>query len=142
MPGKGRAPTPTATLEARGSWRAKTRRGEPRPATRLPACPRSLKGEARAEWRRQGKHMVAMGIIAESDRALLAVWCQAWAEFIALIDATEGPELRRRDAAADRLMKASDRLGFSPAARTRVRAEREAREGGDGKARFFGQAAG
>jgi P27 family predicted phage terminase small subunit len=136
--GSGRPPVPTAILEARGSRRAQGRRAEPRPQVEAPACPAWLSKEAKAEWRRQVKALVAMGVVAKCDRALLAVYCEAWGEFVQaaeaigksglLIKDPDGDKLRRnplltvRDHAAERLLKLAAQFGFSPAARTRVQA--------------------
>ena len=143
MAGRGPMPTPTATLEARGSRLAPGRVGEPRPAVKAPPCPPWLKGECRAEWRRQARFLVQHRLIAEADRAMLAAFCEAWGDFVAAARAVQGdadaPEAlcRRRDAACERLIKLADRFGFSPAARARVRSGPPAEGKGDGKARFF-----
>lgn len=152
---RGPAPVPTSILEARGSWRAKGRgaAGEPRPAVKAPACPGWLSKEAKAEWRRAAKVLVAMRVLTEGDRAVLAGYCQAWAEFRQadeaiqksglLIKDAEGalrrnPLLMVRNAAHDRMTRDAAQLGLTPAARTRVREIEEASSGANPKARFFG----
>ncbi len=79
---RGPAPTPTKLLKVRGSWRAKTRENEPELPVKAPPAPAFLNAEAEREWARQVKHLQTMGVIAEADRALLAFYCQAWAEFL------------------------------------------------------------
>lgn len=123
---RGKAPTPTKILKARGSRWAAGRDGEPTLPVEAPTCPGWLGREAKAEWRRQVKHLVTMGVIAQADRALLAVWCETWAEFVALSGkvAADGADWRLRiakNAAADRLVKAAQQFGFSPSARARLR---------------------
>src|SRR5688572_22544012 len=82
MGARGPQPVPTPILAARGSWRAKLRDGEPRFSDTTPNCPASLKGEARAEWRRQVKQLRGAGLLSQADRAMLAAFCEAWGEFI------------------------------------------------------------
>src|SRR2546427_814379 len=134
MPGPPR--TPTAILAARGSWRAKTRSDEPKPPAERPSCPKWLRIEAKAEWRRQVKALEQMGLLAKCDRALLGVYCEAWADLVELSDLlcvvpAEGDDARRlaryRHAAADRLLKTAQQFGFSPAARARLHTEYAAR---------------
>lgn len=53
-----------------------------RPDVSIPACPRHLDAEARSEWRRIGAHLEKLGLISEIDRAALAAYCVAWADFM------------------------------------------------------------
>lgn len=143
MPGPSR--TPKKILEARGSWLAKVRQGEPEPPVERPSCPAFLKGEAKREWNRQCVQLRRLGIIAKCDRAVLAAYCLAWEEFIEAeawiaqhghTTVTENgyvtthPLVYVRNNAADRLLKLSDRFGFSPAARARVRTEKPPKDQG------------
>ena len=75
---RGPAPLPTKTLELRGSWRARTRRNEPKPPVEIPTCPSWLDREAKAEWRRVVPQLKRLGIIARVDRACLTGYCLAW----------------------------------------------------------------
>jgi P27 family predicted phage terminase small subunit len=152
----GRPPVPTAILEARGSRKVKGRAaaGEPRPPVKAPPCPRWLSKEAKGEWRRVAKVLVAMRVLTEGDRAVLAGYCQAWAEFrqademiqktgLLIKDPEKGtlrrnPLLMVRSQAHDRMTKDAAQLGLTPAARTRVREIEEAKGGTNAKARFFG----
>lgn len=150
MPGP--APTPSAILQARGSWRGQ-RKEEPELPVKAPGAPSWLSAEAKAEWRRQAKHLEVMGTIAEADRAMLALYCQAWAEFVETNKTIEeegmtcttdkgyvlpNPLVAIRNAAAERLVKLAAQFGFSPAARTRVRGGKKKKdEAKDGKGRFF-----
>lgn len=80
MPGP--PPTPTKTLEARGSWRAKTRSAEPASDGVLPECPAVLAGEARREWERALSNLDRMGILDQFDMALVSGYCMAWARLV------------------------------------------------------------
>ncbi len=46
-----------------------------------PPCPAFLSKDARAEWRRITADLVILGLIAKVDRAELAVYCTAWADW-------------------------------------------------------------
>src|SRR5262245_17317041 len=79
---RGPQPTPTEILRLRGSWRAKEREGEVVYSRGRPTCPAFLSREAKAEWRRQMPQLEAAGVLATVDRAVLAAYCEAWAEFV------------------------------------------------------------
>ena len=155
MAGRGPQPTPTRVLEARGSRLAVGRDGEPRVPVEAPTCPRELSDEAKAEWRRVVKQLKAAGLIATMDRGQLAAYCDAWGDFIRAVRQIAALEKRYKGKgferairaglvaakakASDRLTRIADRFGFSPAARTRVKASdvvaTDAKHGD--KARFF-----
>ncbi len=123
-------PVPTAILSARGSWRAKTRAGEPRPRVQKPSCPALLQGEGKAEWNRQVRELHRLGLIARMDRGLLVLWCEAWANYLELTEAIraaggvkQGAALQlfwARKSAGETLLKVSALFGFSPSARSRL----------------------
>ncbi len=68
---RGPAPTPTKILETRGSWRAKTRSGEPRPEPGKPVCPKHLTKDQRAVWARLCKVLDDMGVLTVADGSQL-----------------------------------------------------------------------
>ena len=141
----GPPPTPTPILNARGSWRGKKREGEPKFADGVGPCPSWLSKPGQEEWRRVVKQLKGSGLVQQVDRAALAVYCEAWGEFVDLVDtiAALGHQeawrlVPMKNDAARRVIAAADRFGFSPAARARVKApERQPAEDGEGKARFF-----
>ena len=49
-----------------------------------PPMPRTLSGEAKAEWRRIVPELAAIGILATIDRGVLIRYCTAWADWIEL----------------------------------------------------------
>jgi len=160
MSARGPSPTPTPILEARGSWRAKERAGEPRPPVKAPSCPAWLGKEAKAEWKRQVKLLVAAGVLAELDRAALAAWCEAWEEFVLarhviahgepdgankghVVRGSAGsfvvsPWVRVKNAAVQRLLQLAAQFGFTPAARARLQVAGEDAGELDERERFFG----
>jgi len=99
-----------------------------------------------------------MRCIAKIDRALLAAYCEAWDEFVAVSEMLrrsgviikspetevwyQNPLVGIRNRAVERLMRLAQQFGFSPAARTRLRAVEgdvggESEDEGKSKSRFF-----
>jgi P27 family predicted phage terminase small subunit len=113
-------------------------------------APAFLGERARTEWRRIARELEKVGLVTLLDTAALAVYCQAYGEFVALeeriqelcgfVDAETlrvagvealldiapsgyrqiGALLQVRDRAADRMLKAAREFGLTPAARMRV----------------------
>jgi P27 family predicted phage terminase small subunit len=97
--------------------------------------PATLRGEARAEWRRVVKHLEALGAISAVDRSLLIRYATAWGDWIELDELLKGSGrlvqgqkgnlvrnplwLLRRDAEAS-LNELARELALSPAARLRM----------------------
>jgi phage terminase small subunit len=79
--------------------------------------PEWLQGEAAAEWERVIPLLLGRRTVSLLDRAVLSVYCQSWADFVAY---SGSGDAKRVDEAAARLLKAADRLGLSPAAKSRV----------------------
>lgn len=48
----------------------------------LPECPAVLTQAARTEWNRIIKDLATMGVVSRIDRGQLAVYCQAWADWV------------------------------------------------------------
>jgi len=144
----GQAPIPTEVHKQRGSFRAtrhgRDRAGEPKPGQDLPeAPPPGLTPSARAEW----QHQVACfprGVIKAADRAWLLIWCKArdrWEQATKALQREAEAHPDHPFQACDRfgvwhasplvgivekaetaMARSSAELGFSPAARTRIRA--------------------
>ena len=82
---RGRKPIPTAKLKASGGFRNDRhgdRADEPQVKSERPSCPRHLSKEARKEWGRICKLLIAAGIITKLDRTILAVYCEAYAKWV------------------------------------------------------------
>ena len=148
----GRKPTPTATLRLRGTYR-NDRHGErlELPAS-VPNCPSFLGAEGKREWRRIVNSLKDVQLLTESDRAALALYCQAWDEFIGFDKVVKNGELvqqlqsgnhrinpavQARANAAMRVLKTCAELGFTPASRGRVVSTAKKKEKQNGKDRFF-----
>lgn len=151
MAGRGPAPTPTAILEARGSWRAGERKkaGEPEYDGTVGDCPATLTGEAAEEWRRIMPLITASGVAKPPDRQALIAYCELWADFISARDAfSEVEKSKDRDihtyakamatkrAAAAEFLKAAQQFGLTPASRARVVAQPDGKKDKD-KSKFF-----
>jgi P27 family predicted phage terminase small subunit len=155
MGARGPARTPTATLKLRGSKRAKEREAqEPKFSPGAPTCPSFLSTEAKAEWKRQAGQLQAAGVLALTDRAALAAYCEAWAEFRAAAIAIDA-EVKADPAgglmaaiaaglvglkckAVERMTRLAREFGFTPASRSRATPiPKDEGKQADGKARFF-----
>ncbi len=150
----GPKPTPTETLKLRGSWLAKTRKGEPEPVAGAPDCPAWIVGESRAEWDRQIVDLDKRRLLSKSYRSALAMFCEAWGEYVGAVEflaamGTEGlihktdkgnlvqhPMVGVKNKAFERANKLGQQFGFSPSSQTSVRVEGD-KEKGNGKSRFF-----
>jgi P27 family predicted phage terminase small subunit len=120
---------------------------EPQPTGALEK-PDFLSGEAAKEWDRLLSAMPP-GLYTSADASVLAVYCIAWAIYrntLAVVS-REGmfgtgsmgqkvinPALLLQAKQAELLLKASDRLGLSPAARSRIALE----DPSDGQGKFDG----
>jgi P27 family predicted phage terminase small subunit len=155
MPGP--PPTPSEVLRARGSWRAKTRKGEPTDEVAVPTCPDHLDGEAKAEWKRLAKFLKDRRTISKACRGLLAGMCSLWSAHVKatkkVSELMDNPEssattIRRWAAIQSDTFKvylwAAQEFGIPPASRSRVEAIPERPASGvisrnrDGdKSRFF-----
>ena len=68
----------------RGNPGKRTPPARPKAVAAIPNPPTSLSREARAEWRRITPEMHRMGILALIDRAVLTLYCKAWARWVEL----------------------------------------------------------
>ena len=139
---KGRKSIPSKIINLRGGTRhthRPDRDQEPQPPEKMPRCPKHLNKEARKEWRRAGRILQSIGIMTELDMAVLAGYCDAfaqWAEATIKVqetglvykkaDGTPGlnPYLRVAREAYDRMMKAAVLLGLSPSSRAGLKVEK------------------
>lgn len=141
---RGTVPTPTVILEARGSRAAEKRKGEPKFEPGIGPCPKWLSKEAKAEWKLVVEQLDRVGMLQRVDRAMLAAYCDAAAELAAIEKVVQDlggvkPGLKYlsyKSATAKRLVTLAAHFGFSPAARTRLRAG-ETGDDGDDKLRAF-----
>lgn len=139
MATRGRKPTPTKILQARGSWRAKApnRAGEPQMEAITPEMPDGLGPAGIAEWQRIVPRLAEQRLLAEVDRTNLFLMCKsldemaqaqaAIAELGLLVAAAHGgtvlnPAVHERHRAWIRYTKHAATFGMTPSDRTRVKA--------------------
>lgn len=149
MPGP--PPTPTETLEARGSWRANVRAAEPRDAVVIPDPPIHLDEEGMAEWARLVPLLERRRTISEVARGALAGLCQAWSVHVWASKRLNDERKKKRPKLMDlrrwaslsaesfrEYMRAGQEFGLTPASKARVQAEGVSGDDGDGATlRFF-----
>ena len=134
---RGRTPKPTKLRELEGvPGHRPINKREPEPIG--PAVkPSRLKGKAAVEWDRAMAAMPA-GLYTSADTPALAVYCQAWATYCEALDLLEREGMMAVGAAgqpavhpavavmskqAEVILRASDRLGMNPSARTRLQVQ-------------------
>jgi P27 family predicted phage terminase small subunit len=133
-------PTPTKLLELRGSWRAKTRRGEPGREVEKPVCPQWLDPEAKALWKRLTARLAEAGLIARLDEFALARYCTLFVRWRAceewlraygttcqvknalgeVVGLVSWPQVRQAAVLCEQMGKIEANFGLSPAARARL----------------------
>jgi P27 family predicted phage terminase small subunit len=52
------------------------------PEVAIPKCPPHLQTESRKEYKRISAELEVLGLISQIDRAALAAYCTAWAEYV------------------------------------------------------------
>jgi P27 family predicted phage terminase small subunit len=135
----GRRPKPTALKILQGNpGKRALNKHEPKP-TGVPTCPSHLAAKAKAEWKRIGKELRAVGLLTVVDRAALAAYCTVYARWI---DAEEqiqkfgtvikspksgfpiaNPYVGVSNTALDLMRKFCVEFGLTPASRTRLQVE-------------------
>jgi P27 family predicted phage terminase small subunit len=138
---RGPAPKPTALKLLQGTYRQdRAARNEPVPEVSVPSCPSWLHAEAKREWRRIVPELERLGLITTIDRAALAAYCQAYAEWWEMErdiaqngrwQLTEtGYEAQRpavsiRSKALDHMKAFLKEFGLTPSSRTRVSSDKK-----------------
>ena len=136
--GKRRGPPrlPSKIVQLRGNpGKRRRNRSEPKPKAGAGTCPTWLSTEAKREWRRIVPELERLGLATTLDRALLAVYCDAWAQFQRTTKVlqqegstftTKGgfvrqrPEVAIQRAAVDTIRQLAAEFGLSPSARSRI----------------------
>jgi P27 family predicted phage terminase small subunit len=151
MRGRKNIPTEKKKLNGNPGKRALNDK-EPKPDVEIPECPAHLTGVAREEWDRITVELKKLGIIAEIDRAALAVSCMAWLDFVyaskkvdelgevitsirVLKDGTEveggkylNPWVGIKTSAMDRLVRIGAEFGLTPSSRARLKVDTPSEE--------------
>ena len=141
---RGPKPEPTAVKERKGNpGKRPLNDREPIPREGALTCPQHLNGSARHEWYRVLPALQAMGTAKPVDRAVLAIYCQAWGrwveaevflkKFSALYKTSNGnlvqsPMLGVAHREEEIMLKAGAELGIGAATRSRIQVEKEGGE--------------
>lgn len=120
---RGPAPTPTALLKARGSWRGQIRDGEPTPDATIPDPPPWLRKDASRHWGVLVKLLFGIGVMADCHSIALAAVCNALARYEKLSQQTKF-NARSECAAWDRVIKGLKEFGLTPSSITAVRVQK------------------
>ena len=141
----GRPPKPTRMKMLQGNpGKRALNQGEPKPKLKRPKCPAHLQGEARKEWNRISKLLVELGILAEVDRAALAMYCTQWGRYVEaetkLADSSRWVEetdngykyqtvwLQISATAMKQMTRMLAEFGLSPSTRSRIKVEGQKEE--------------
>jgi P27 family predicted phage terminase small subunit len=151
---RGRTPKPTALKKAEGNpGKRALNASEPRLPPVLVDPPMHLAGEALAEWTRIAPDLFAAGVLTVADRAALAAYCQAWADWVRarghLVDQMvvttpsgyemASPWVSIANKALDKMMKFASEFGLTPASRARIHAEPQKSPDEEAEERLFGK---
>ena len=84
--GPGRRRKATAAHKRDGSYRATRHADRNEPKFRRPDFrpPPGLDDVAKKEWRRLAGELAALGLLTRADRAVFAVYCQSWSDWVQL----------------------------------------------------------
>jgi len=98
--------------------------------------PTWLSREARAEWRRLVPELLKLGILARIDRAVLATYCETWADYFAAVKAVrkdgkwytsnsgakhQHPMVQVLAESRATLLRFAQEFGLTPSARARIK---------------------
>src|SRR4051812_20659446 len=88
---RGPARTPTAELEARGSWLAAARKkeGEPMGEVLAPPCPKELSPAAKAEWDWAVAELIKRRTLTVLDKGMLAIMCIEYVRYMMASEALD-----------------------------------------------------
>jgi len=101
----------------------------------VPYAPKFLNAEARAEWNRMVRILLAMGLYTEVDHAALAMYCQAWGRWVVaerkltkegeIIIGAEGGKMQNpwryeANKAQQQMRQMLSEFGLTPASRSRL----------------------
>lgn len=139
---RGPKPTPTKTLKARGSWRGEINKSEPEPEFQIPSAPKWLNSTAKAEWLRIVPELARNGMLSLLDRTTLALYCQAYADYVNSLDlmkkpfpttalvltknnnAVQHPALSIKNKAFQTLLNVAREFGLSPSSRSNIQVQK------------------
>lgn len=78
----GRPTKPTNLKVIQGTFRKGRAKNEATPPIEIPEVPGELSDAAKAEWGRVSQDLFQLGLLSRIDRAALAAYCEAWADYL------------------------------------------------------------
>ena len=135
---RGRKPKPRALKLLAGNPGKRPLPAEIQVAGDVPNCPDHLDEAAKAEWKRVTELLAESGLLKQTDRTVLAAYCQCYARWANAEEQLrklgpilmtpnkmpmQNPYLQIANKALEQLRKFMAELGFSPSSRSRVHAE-------------------
>ena len=128
MGSRGPAPTPTAILKARGSWRGDCNPDEPKGLPGIPDTPFKLTGKALDHWEYLTQHLDNMDVMTKVDGFTLARYCKLYVEWVEIDEFINScddrddcrNEYKLRSSLSAELLKMEQQYGLTPASRSRV----------------------
>lgn len=139
---RGPKKTPTATLERRGSWRAKERAGEPEApvGSSVPKPPKSVSGEAREIWVQIAPTLWASGRLSLDALRTFERYCRTYALWHRVMETAESGMVDREVALTlqkldEQVRRLEAGFGLTPADRAELAIPEQKDDGGKG--RFF-----
>jgi P27 family predicted phage terminase small subunit len=133
---RGRKPKSTEAHKKRGTYRNDRHAGRAEAEPGIPEPPRTLSADAKAEWKLVVGRLAAANLVATLDRAGLALYCQAWADYWAARkivteqgwtavgsqgQIVEHPAVKAMQNAWARCLQAAKEFGMTPASRASIR---------------------
>lgn len=133
------APTPTSILAARGSWRAKTRDGEPTPdPVTDPKPPKGLPSKAKRVWKELASRLVATKVLTTADLQSFARYCRLvvlWSDTARIAEAKpDRANVLALKGVDEMLRRLESGFGLTPADRVGLNVQPETK---DPRERFF-----
>jgi P27 family predicted phage terminase small subunit len=139
---RGRRPKPTELKRLAGNpGKRPLNQDEPTFTANAMRCPRHLTDEAKKEWRRVTRELQSAGLLTNVDRAALAAYCQAWANWVEAMQALEkedkvcvtdkgyahpNPWVGIANKALEEMRRWMTEFGMTPSSRSRVKVEKPA----------------
>lgn len=134
---KGRKPTPSKIKKLRGNPDHRPRNmDEPEFETAIPEPPAHLSAAALVEWNRITHELAAKNVITIVDQAIIALYCQAYAQWAYHSDQLEqeehflttpkgyrymNPQIGLINTLGEKLAKYAAELGITPSSRSRIK---------------------
>lgn len=131
----GRKPKPNALKELQGNPGKRKMRAEPKLPDGIPDCPGHLDEIAREEWNRIALMLVTSGILKQTDRAVLAAYCQIYSRWVEASKqlarfgmvlktktgyVAQSPYLNIVNSCLDQMRQYASELGLTPSSRGRL----------------------